>query len=185
MKKYCRLGWVILLFGSVLFGVIYPLAIWCVAHIFFPHSAEGSPIVVEKTLCGFKTIGQHFSSPKYFSSRPEVGLLEVSGGSNLSWTSKLLLKKVAERIIILRRQDMPVADLPPDLLMQSASGFDPHISFRAALFQVGRIAYARNIHEKELLDMLLEKRDCRLFGLFPDRVNVLLLNKELDCRFPI
>ena len=184
MKKYCRISCCILFFGSVLFGIFYPLAIWIIAHLFFPYQAEGSPIVSKKTLVGFELIGQHFSSSKYFSSRPEVGLQEVSGGSNLSWSSETLRKKVSDRINLLRKESLLIHVLPADLLMQSASGFDPHISLKAALFQIEKVARARNISEKELEAIVLENCDFHLFGLFPDRVNVLLLNRELDRRIP-
>lgn len=181
MRKYCRVACFILLLGSILFGILYPLTIWTVAHLLFPYRAEGSPLVINNTIVGFEKIGQHFSSDKYFFSRPEVGLNEVSGGSNLSWTSKTLRKKVSSRIDLFPQKN--IASLPADLLMESASGFDPHISLKAAFIQVERIARARNISEKELFDLIVANKEVHLLGLFPDCVNVLLLNKELDRLF--
>lgn len=182
VKKYCRTSCYILFLGSVLFGVFYPCAIWIVAHLFFPYQAEGSPIISKGALVGFSSIGQNFSSPKYFSARPEVGVQEVSGGSNLSWSSPKLQEKVADRRALLEKEVLPIRALPADLLTQSASGLDPHISLKAALFQVERVARARNMAATELETLVLENCDFRWCGLFPDRVNVLLLNRELDRR---
>ena len=106
----------------------------------------------------------------------------MSGGSNLSWSSPKLQEKVADRRALLEKEVLPIRALPADLLTQSASGLDPHISLKAALFQVERVARARNMAATELETLVLENCDFRWCGLFPDRVNVLLLNRELDRR---
>lgn len=183
--KYIRASCFILLFGTLLFGVIYPLAIWTFAHLLCPSKAEGSPICTTTGLIGFKRIGQHFSSPYYFSSRPEVGRSLVSGGSNLSWSSPALVKKVLSRVTFLHQENAHATIIPHDLLMESASGFDPHISLKAALFQAPRIAAARHITEEALYPLILQHTEFHVFGLFPEHVNVLLLNLALDKTFPL
>lgn len=185
MGKCARLSCFILICGTVLFGVLYPLAIWTIAHLFFPLKAEGSPVFSHHTIIGFKHIGQHFSAPHYFSARPGVGLSDISGGSNLSWSSETLYKQVHTRMSLLKKENPGASFIPHDLLMESASGFDPHISLKGALFQTKRIAAARNISEEKLHDLILSHEDTHLFGLFPDRVNVLLLNLALDRLYPV
>lgn len=185
MGKFVKISCFILFLGSLLFGVVYPLAIWTVAHLFFPSKAEGSPLFSKKDLIGFKNIGQHFSSPHYFSSRPGVGLSPISGGSNLSWSSETLVKKVHLRMHFLQKENSSSLSLPHDLLMESASGFDPHISLKGALFQKKRVSLARNIPEEVLHALILQHKEMHLLGLFPDRINVLLLNQALDQLYPM
>ena len=169
MRRYfgASIRW--LFCATVLFGVIYPCTIWVAAHLFFSKQAEGSVVMVAGRTVGLRYVGQTFSSPKYFFSRPsEVpqGALLISGGSNLSWSSPLLREKVQRRGI----------NIPEDMIMASASGLDPEISIRAALSQVERIAKAQNIPEDEVRFLILREEEPTLLGLFPRRVNVLRLN---------
>jgi K+-transporting ATPase ATPase C chain len=171
--------------GTILFGVIYPFCVWGVAHLFFPKKAEGSLLFVQGRNIGSEHIGQHFSHPAYFWFRPEVGCSSISGGSNLSWSSKKLPEKVEKRLIKLQKNNALESEVPCDLLMESASGFDPEISLQGALFQVKRVALSRHISENELELMVQASLEPCFFGLFPSRVNVLRLNLELDKKFPL
>ena len=168
-----------LLCATILFGVCYPLTVWVAAHLLFPDRAEGSTVVVQGRVIGLRYVGQPFSSPKYFFSRPSdapQGPVLISGGSNLSWSSPLLRTKVESRA----RAFPNMMYEPEDMLMASASGLDPEISVRAALCQVERIAKARNISEDTVRALVFSEEEPTLLGLFPRRVNVLRLNCLLD-----
>jgi potassium-transporting ATPase KdpC subunit len=184
MTKYIRVSFVMIFLGTILFGVVYPLFVWGVAHLFFPWKAEGSPVCVEGKVVGCMFIGQHFSRDTYFYSRPEVGLSCISGGSSLSWSSKSLIEEVQKRKDVLEK-DNPKVLLPCDLFMESASQFDPEISLSGALFQVPRVAKMRHIEQEELEVFVCSFVEPRFLGLFPSRVNVLRLNIELDKKYPL
>jgi potassium-transporting ATPase KdpC subunit len=180
--RHVRASCIVLLIGTLLFGVVYPLAIWTLCHIFFPHQAEGSPVSIEKGVCGLHNVGQTFSSDAYFWGRPSARpILEteviVSGASNLPWSSPKLRSIVEARKKALLKTDERV---PNDLIMASASGIDPEISFQSAVFQIPRIAKARNMQESELRALICYVEEPTMLGLFPRRVNVLKLNLELD-----
>lgn len=170
-----------LLCATVLFGVLYPLAIWVVAHVFFWDKAEGGRVVIQGRVVGLRSVGQSFSSPKYFFSRPSeapLGSVLISGSSNLPWSSPLLRQKVQNRAQTLPSACWQVGS--DDMIMASASGLDPEISVRSALCQVGRVAKARNISEDEVRALVFKTEEKTLLGLFPRRVNVLKLNCRLD-----
>ena len=172
-----------LLCSTVLFGVLYPFAIWVVAHVFFWDKAEGSRLVVQGRVVGLRYVGQSFFSPKYFFSRPSeapLGPVLISGSSNLSWSSPLLREKVQNRAQALPSACWQVGS--DDMIMASASGLDPEISVRSALCQVGRVAKARNISEDEVRALVFKSEEKTLLGLFPRRVNVVRLNCRLDAR---
>jgi K+-transporting ATPase ATPase C chain len=173
-----------LLCATVLFGILYPFAIWVTAHLFFRDRAEGSTIGALGRTVGLLHVGQTFSSPKYFFSRPSdapQGPVLISGGSNLSWSSPLLRQRVQNRARAFPTLDWAVG--PDEMIMASASGLDPEISVRAALCQVGRIAKARNISEDEIRALVFQEEQETVLGLFPRRVNVLQLNCLLDALY--
>ena len=166
----------VLFWMTLLTGLAYPLGITAVAHLAFRDQAHGSLLRDRGQVIGSKWIGQAFFDPAYFHPRPSATSYNPlpSAGSNLSVTHR----------------DFPkfVANVPPDLLYASGSGLDPHVSPEAARFQVGRVAAARRgsgaTPEKlgALVDSIVEPPDFGVLG--QPRVNVLLLNLELDRQFP-
>jgi K+-transporting ATPase ATPase C chain len=176
----------LLVFSTIFFGMIYPFCVWTVAHFFFADASEGHKVSFHGRTVGLFYVGQTFSSPSYFWSRPSAissGSLPllVSQGSNLSWSSPVLRSTVEARVLALKEtaKELPLA-VPDDMIMASASGIDPEISLKAALFQVPRVAAARGVSEEELRALVFQVQEVSFFGLFPQRVNVLRLNCELD-----
>jgi len=171
-------------------GIAYPLLVTGVAHLLFPSRAAGSLVTDDRDqVVGSELIGQGFSSPGYFQSRPSAAGdgwdAANSSGSNLGPTSKKLRDAAKDRVTKLRADnpDAP-ADVPAELVTQSASGLDPHVSPEAALWQVPRVARARGVAAARVsgvVDELVEARDLGFLG--EPRVNVLLLNLALDRRF--
>jgi K+-transporting ATPase ATPase C chain len=173
-----------LLFGVlfIITGLVYPLAGTLVSESVFPSQAHGSLIMdSNNTIIGSKLIGQNFTAPQYFQSRPSSSGSgydpTASGGSNLGPTNPTLLGSVANRTSALK--EAGVTDpIPYGLVMASGSGLDPHISMESALVQVPTVAKARNISEEELKKLVLsESIDSRFTGTY---VNVLSLNQALD-----
>lgn len=170
---------------TISLGLVYPLAVWSVGQVIFPHQANGSLIKNEKgEIIGSELIGQQFSAAEYFHSRPSgagIGYDAVaSSGSNLGPTSKKLIERVETEVDKLNTENSKMA-IPADLVTTSASGLDPHISPAAAEFQIPRVAKQRNISEPELQQIVQKFTEGRRFGILGEpRVNVLLLNLELD-----
>lgn len=187
MFKHLVPALLLLLIFTVLTGVAYPLAITVIAQIAFPSAANGSLVVKDGKVLGSALIGQGFTAPKYFWSRPSAtgpGSYNAasSSGSNLGPTNPDLQKAVKERIEALKQSDPAnTAAIPVDLVTASASGLDPHISVAAAQWQAGRVAKARGLTEnrvRELVAQFTEGRQLSLLG--EPRVNVLRLNLALD-----
>jgi potassium-transporting ATPase KdpC subunit len=174
---------------TVLLGVIYPLAITAIAQVAFPDRANGQLIERDGKVVGSRLIGQGFSSPGYFRSRPSAAGAGYdaasSGGTNLGPTNQRLLDAVTANVEAARREN-PGAPVPIDLVTTSASGVDPHISPANADFQVPRVARERGISEATLRNIVGAYTEGRTFGLLGEpRVNVLELNLELDRTHPI
>ena len=176
-----------LLFFTALTGLLYPAVVTGLAQVLFPAQANGSLILREGKPVGSELIGQPFSEPKYFWSRPSATSPQpynaaVSGGSNLGPTNPDLEKTVAERIRLLREADPGnAAPVPVDLVTASGSGLDPHISPAAASYQVPRVARVRGLKEEDLRKLIAEHTEDRQLGVLGEaRVNVLRLNLALD-----
>jgi K+-transporting ATPase ATPase C chain len=174
----------------VLTGVFYPLAITGVAQVAFPRQANGSLVTVDGRVVGSELIAQGFSRPAYFQPRPSAAGAKgydaaASSGSNLGPTSRKLRDGVARDGARLRAENPQApAEVPIELVTTSASGLDPHLSPAAARWQVARVAAARGVPLGEVQSLLEARVEPRTLGLFGERrVNVLLLNIDLDRRF--
>ncbi|CAG1000715.1 MAG: potassium-transporting ATPase subunit KdpC [Candidatus Methanoperedens sp.] len=170
----------------ILVGVIYPVAVTALAQLFFPEEAGGSLLYDSGgNLTGSALIGQPFSDPKYFWSRPSATSdfpynPLASGGSNLGPTNKVLIEQISNRTDMLKSSGIQ-APVPSDLVEASASGLDPHISIQSALIQIPRVARARNLDEGTVRKLVLEHVEERQFGFLGEqRINVLKLNLALD-----
>jgi len=173
---------------TVLTGIIYPLAVWGIAQTIFPSQAGGSLIVAGDKVVGSRLIGQNFSSPRYFQSRPSAAgdkgyAADNSSGSNLGPTNKALIDAVKLRLknFVESNPGIDAQQVPVDLVTSSGSGLDPEISPAAAGLQVGRVARARALSEDQVRQLIAENTRSRSAGIFGEPgVNVLLLNLALD-----
>jgi K+-transporting ATPase ATPase C chain len=171
---------------TVILGVIYPLGITAIAQVAFPNKANGQLINRNGAVVGSKIIGQGFSSPGYFHSRPSAAGTgwdaANSGGSQLGPTNKKLIDAVKANVEAAQKEN-PGAPVPIDLVTASASGVDPHISPAAAEFQVPRVARERGMAEADVRQLIAANTAGRTLGFFGEpRVNVLELNLALDAR---
>jgi potassium-transporting ATPase KdpC subunit len=187
MLKMLRQSLVTLFVMALLTGVIYPLVVTGIAQGLFAHKAGGSMIVQGEKTVGSELIGQPFSGPGYFWSRPSATTpvpynAAASSGSNLGPTNPALLQAVQARIAALRAADPGnTAPVPVDLVTASASGLDPDISPAAAEYQVERVARARGLTVDVVRALVAEHTEGRQWHLFGEpRVNVLELNLALD-----
>lgn len=173
---------------TVLLGLIYPLAVTGLAQVIFPENANGQLIrQQDDTLVGSRLIGQPFSSPGYFRSRPSAVAYDAdaSGGSNLGPTNQKLIDRINSDVRKLQAEN-PGQPVPVDLVTTSGSGLDPHISPAAAEFQVPRVTSERGMSEAEVRKIVAAHTEGRQFGFLGEpRVNVLELNLELDRAWPI
>src|SRR3984885_1443029 len=187
MRSFIRPAIVLLLFFTVLTGLLYPLAITGIAQLAFTQAASGSILTRAGKPIGSSLIGQNFSDPKYFWGRPSATSPQPyagtgSTGSNLGPLNPALTDAVKARIQALRAADPGnVAPVPVDLVTASASGLDPEMSVAAALYQARRVARARGLDVQAVRDLIGAHSQGRLLGVLGEpRVNVLDLNLALD-----
>jgi K+-transporting ATPase ATPase C chain len=176
---------------TLLLGVVYPLAIGGIAHVIFPHQADGSLKERGGKIVGSELIGQAFTGPGYFHSRPSAAVVTpgpgntydplASGGTNLGPTSQQLFDQRIKPAADALHAENPNSQIPVDLVTSSASGLDPHITPAAAEFQVPRIAQERGLSEEQIRKLVGDHTEGRQLGILGEpRVNVLLLNMDLD-----
>lgn len=174
---------------TILFGLVYPLVVTGAAQLLFHNKANGQLIYKDGQLVGSRIIGQGFTGPAYFHSRPSAAGngydAANSSGSNYAPTNKKLADRVAGDAAALQ-SDRPNTDIPVDLVTASGSGLDPHITPAGADFQVARIARERNLSETAVRQLIAHHTEGRQFGFLGEpRVNVLELNLDLDRTAPL
>ena len=196
MLREIRPAILVLLLLTLITGLAYPLAITEIAGAIFPQQAQGSLIERNGKVVGSALIGQEFKDAKYFHGRPSATTAPVpadssktvpapynaanSSGSNLGPTSKALNDRMKEDVDKLKAEN-PSMPVPVDLVTTSGSGLDPDISPDAALFQLPRVAKARNMPEDKVRQIVADNTEGRLAGFLGEpRVNVLALNLALD-----
>jgi potassium-transporting ATPase KdpC subunit len=187
MKRQIYPSIMMTILATVLFGLIYPLAITGLAQVMFPWRANGSLIADGGRVAGSVLIGQPFSDPKYFWGRlsatsPYPYNAASSSGSNLGPTNQALLDEVKQRIDDLHKADPGnTAPIPVDLVTSSASGLDPDISPAAAQYQAARVARVRHLPVETVEALIRRHTQGPQFGILGEpRVNVLELNRALD-----
>jgi len=156
---------------TVLTGIVYPIAVWAIAQTIFPSQASGSLIVAGDKVVGSRLIGQNFSSPRYFQSRPSAAgdkgyAADNSSGSNLGPTNKALIDAVKLRLknFVESNPGIDAQQVPVDLVTSSGSGLDPEISPAAAGLQVGRVARARALSEDQVRQLIAENHAVAIGG---------------------
>lgn len=181
LRAAIRPATVILLLMTLLLGILYPLTILGVGQALMPHQANGSLIRVEGRVIGSTLIGQSFTAPGYFNTRPSAAGdgydASASSGSNLGPTSQALIDRVKEAVPATGLE----RHVPADLVTASGSGLDPHLSPAAALAQVGRVAAARGLPEPAVRNLVEASIEAPLAGVIGERrVNVISINRQLD-----
>jgi potassium-transporting ATPase KdpC subunit len=189
MLRELRPALIVFALLTLVTGVAYPLVTTLIGRVAFPSEVTGSVIEGDGKAVGSRLLGQPFSSPQYFWSRPSATAPApyngaMSSGSNQGPLSPALAEAVEARIAALRAADPGNATaVPVDLVTASGSGLDPHISVAAAEFQIARVARARNLSAKDVEALVREHTEGRTFGVLGEpRVNVLELNLALDTR---
>jgi K+-transporting ATPase ATPase C chain len=196
MLKELRPAIVLIIAFTIINGLLYPLAMTGIAGVIFPYQAKGSLIEKDGKVIGSELMGQAFASDRYFHGRPSATIgpdpadpskttsvpynAANSMGSNLGPTNKALIDRVKADVDKLKAEN-PSAQVPIDLVTTSGSGLDPDVSPEGALFQVARVAKARNMSEDSVRQLVNENTKGRTLGILGEpRVNVLELNLALD-----
>ena len=175
--------------GTVLLGIVYPYVVTGIAQLFFREKANGQLILRDGKLVGSGILGQAFTGPAYFHSRPSSAGTgydaSSSSGSNYAPTSKKLVDRVAGDVATAQAEK-PGSLVPIDLVTASASGLDPDITPAAANFQVARVASLRHLSEESVRQLVARHTLNRQLGILGEpRVNVLQLNLDLDRTAPL
>jgi K+-transporting ATPase ATPase C chain len=171
-------------------GLVYPLVIWGIATVAFPHQAGGSLVTAGGNVIGSEIVGQYFKKPQYFHGRPSAagsgnGYDPTStGGTNLGPTSKKLIDATRATIAAIKKENPDATTpVPMDLVTSSASGIDPDISPEGAEYQIARVAKARHMTADAVRTIVNAHITPRQLGIFGEpRVNVLALNQALDAQ---
>jgi K+-transporting ATPase ATPase C chain len=189
MKKNLITAVLMTIATTVLLGILYPLLVTGLAQLIFPKQANGQLIKgKDGVVVGSRIIGQPFSGPGYFHSRPSAAGAAgydatASSGSNLGPTNAQLIARVKGDVAKLQAEN-PGTPIPIDLVTTSGSGLDPDISPAAAQFQIRRVVAERKIPEAEVARLVLENSENRQWGFLGEpRVHVLELNLALDARY--
>lgn len=191
MLKQLGPGFRLTLIFTILTGLIYPAVMTGVCELIFPKQAEGSLVTVNGTTVGSSLIAQGFTKPEYFHPRPSAAGNGYdptsSGASNLGPTSQALMTRLQASTAAFRKENPDfTGNIPSDILTTSASGLDPHISPAAADAQAARVAKARGVSADEVTQLIAQHTEAPTWGLLGEpRVNVLLLNIDLDQKFPL
>jgi potassium-transporting ATPase KdpC subunit len=188
MKRNLATAVLMTIATTVLLGIIYPLAITAVSQLMFPHQANGQMIQRDGKILGSRIIGQAFTGPGYFHSRPSAAGngydAANSGGTNLGPTNRKLIDRVRQDTASIQAES-PGKGVPIDLVTTSASGLDPDISPAAAEYQVPRVARQRGAGEDEVRRLVIKHTEGRQLGFLGEpRVNLLELNLDLDSAHP-
>lgn len=191
MTALFRPALVLFLILTAITGVAYPLLVTGIAQVIFPNQAAGSLVLNKGQIVGSTLIGQNFSDPKHFWSRPSATAPQpyngvASGGSNLGPLNPALTDGIKSRIDALKAVDPTnKAPIPVDLVTASGSGLDPDISLAAANYQAPRVARERGIQPQAVLALVAAHAHGRSLGILGEpRVNVLELNLALDALQP-
>ncbi|MGZ6080859.1 MAG: potassium-transporting ATPase subunit KdpC, partial [Myxococcaceae bacterium] len=190
MKKNLITAVLMTVATTILLGIVYPLVVTGIARVAFPDKANGQLIQRDGKTVGSRIIGQPFTGPGYFHSRPSAAGANGydaanSGGTNLGPTNKALIDRVKQSAETLQAEN-PGKPVPVDLVTTSASGLDPEITPAAADFQAPRVARERGITEDQLRRLVARHTAGRQAGFLGEaRVNVLELNLELDAVHPM
>src|ERR1700680_4951394 len=189
MIKNLKISILMTIVTTLLLGIVYPFVVTGLAQLIVPKQANGGLITQNGKIVGSRLIGQPFSSPGYFRSRPSAAGNGYdagnSGGSNLGPTNKMLIDRVNGDVQRLQAEN-PSMPVPMDLVTTSGSGLDPHISPEAAAFQVPRIAHERSMSEADVSALIANHTEGRQLGFLGEpRVNVLELNLDLDTTHPM
>lgn len=177
---------------TVVTGLLYPGAITGLSQLLFPNQANGSLITKDGRIIGSSLIGQNFARPEYFHPRPSAAGSDgydatASGGSNYGPTNQKLVDRIKGDLEKFRKENPDYnGPIPADLLTASASGLDPDISPGNAAAQLARVARARGIAPAQIQQLIDAHTQARTWGFLGEpRVNVLLLNLDLDQRYPV
>jgi potassium-transporting ATPase KdpC subunit len=181
----------VMMFFTVVLGVVYPLVMTGISQAIFPYQANGSLIMSGDKVIGSELIGQSFSKPEYFHSRPSNAGANgydptASGGFNQGPTNKKLVDRVTAAVEQFRKENPDYqGQIPADLVSGSASGLDPHLSPDSARAQAARIAKVRATSVEQIQALITRHTEDRTLGVLGEpRVNLLRLNLALDKELP-